>query len=103
MDYLDFLKLVSESKVVITDSGGIQEETTFLQIPCLTMRKNTERPATITEGSNTLVGNQISVIDEHLEKVLSDTYKSGNIPEFWDGHAAERILDILISELADGR
>lgn len=100
LGYLDFLNLVSESSVVITDSGGIQEETTYLKIPCLTMRENTERPITITQGSNTLVGSELSKIEQQLDNIINDSYKPSVIPEFWDGHAAQRILDIIIAELS---
>ena len=94
LGYLDFMKLVTNSKIVITDSGGIQEETTFLQIPCLTVRENTERPITIEMGNNELVQLNASLISKRMvEKLNSD--KKGIIPPLWDGHATERILEIL--------
>lgn len=98
LGYLDFLKLMSESKLVITDSGGIQEETTILGIPCLTVRENTERPITITAGTNMLVGTDTKRIlngyRESLNKVRSNTR-----PKFWDGGASERIVQILVDLL----
>ena len=91
--YLEFLKLVSESIFVLTDSGGIQEETTYLNIPCLTIRPNTERPITVWEGSNKLIKPQ-EVVRE-VDLVLGGNGKSGTIPKFWDGRTAERIVMIL--------
>ncbi len=94
LGYLDFMKLVSNSKIVITDSGGIQEETTFLQIPCITVRENTERPITISLGNNELIQLNRELISKRMvEKLKSD--KKGTIPPLWDGHATERILEIL--------
>ncbi len=93
--YIDFLNLMKNAKCVISDSGGLQEESTFLRVPCLTMRENTERPVTITVGTNTLVGSEPAVILGHFEKIMNGTYKKGDIPELWDGHAAERIADII--------
>jgi len=96
--YLDFLKLMSETKLMITDSGGIQEETTILGIPCLTVRENTERPITITEGTNILVGTD-------TDRILNGYRKSLNIaklptkPKLWDGKASERIIRILLNSL----
>ena len=92
LGYLDFMKLVSNSKIVITDSGGIQEETTFLQIPCITVRENTERPITILMGKNELIplnGDRIS--NRMMEKLKN--IKKGKIPPLWDGFATERILE----------
>ena len=98
LGYLDFLKLMSESKLVITDSGGIQEETTILGIPCLTVRANTERPITITKGTNVLVEANtdkiLSVYQENLNRAKSHTR-----PRFWDGRASERIVQILLDSL----
>ena len=95
--YLNFMYLIKNSFAVITDSGGISEETTVLGIPCFTMRNNTERPETQTIGTNTLVGTSI----ENLEKIFSDFLLNGSrksgIPELWDGKASERIIDILLS------
>ena len=95
LGYIDFLKLVKESKVVITDSGGIQEETTFLSIPCLTIRTSTERPVTITEGTNTLLDLDEKLILNVIDTILDNKYKSGRIPELWDGKASERIVKII--------
>lgn len=95
MGYFPFQKLVSDCRYVLTDSGGIQEETTFLQKPCLTLRPNTERPITITLGSNVLIGDDWSAIQGHIEEILSGTFKSGSVPPLWDGKATERILEVL--------
>ena len=91
--YLEFLRLVSESKFVLTDSGGIQEETTFLNIPCLTIRPNTERPVTVWEGSNKLI--TISEAEDEIDIILGGKGKKGAAPKFWDGKAANRIVKIL--------
>ncbi len=95
--YLDFLKLQMDAKFVLTDSGGIQEETTFLGVPCLTVRKNTERPITVSEGTNTVVGLNEKKVTAEIEKIYSGKYKKGKIPEKWDGKTAERICAILKS------
>ena len=88
------MKLVSKSKIVVTDSGGIQEETTFLQIPCITVRENTERPVTITLGNNELIQLNGELISKRMMEKLKNT-EIGEIPPLWDGHATERILEIL--------
>jgi UDP-N-acetylglucosamine 2-epimerase (non-hydrolysing) len=93
--YLDFLCLTSQAKVIVTDSGGLQEESTALGVPCLTMRANTERPVTCTEGTSTLIGNSADLLREQLELVLSGGYKPAKCPELWDGKAAERIVEVL--------
>ena len=93
--YFEFIKLIQSSKMVITDSGGIQEESTFLEIPCLTVRPNTERPVTIDEGSNTLLGLHPEKILLYVDQILKGNYKKGKIPEKWDGKATERIVRIL--------
>ena len=93
--YLDFVALMAESKLVLTDSGGLQEETTALGIPCLTLRENTERPITVTEGTNTIVGNTTDVILDAANNILDNGGKAGRIPDLWDGHTAERIADII--------
>ena len=98
LGYLDFLKLMSEAKIVLTDSGGIQEETTILGIPCLTLRDNTERPITLSEGTNRLVGTKTDDILAGYRKALSDSC-SGKRPKLWDGKAAERIVKILLENL----
>ena len=88
------------SKLVLTDSGGIQEETTVLGIPCLTLRNTTERPITITQGTNVLVWNDTQKIAKEALKVLDAQGKKGNCPEIWDGRASERIVNILSEYLA---
>ena len=96
LGYLDFLKLMSESNVVITDSGGIQEETTILGVPCLTIRENTERPITINEGTNILVGTDTNRILSGYRASLNRARKPTR-PKFWDGRASERIVRILLN------
>ena len=93
--YLEFNYLVQHSMAVITDSGGITEETTVMHIPCMTLRDNTERPETCTVGTNMLVGTNPDNIKPALDKLFSGQWPKGGIPEFWDGHAAERIIRIL--------
>ena len=93
--YLEFLALTSSAKVVVTDSGGLQEETTVLSIPCLTMRANTERPVTVSEGSSTLIGNDAKLLKSQLGRVLEGHYDIGKCPGLWDGDATTRILDAL--------
>ncbi len=100
LGYIDFLKLVSRAAAVITDSGGIQEETTYLKIPCLTMRENTERPVTTSVGSNVLVGNDTERLFCELDSILSGAKREYAIPELWDGHAADRIVTLLLNELS---
>lgn len=98
LGYLDFLKLWSNSVMVLTDSGGIQEETTALGIPCLTLRENTERPITIEEGTNQLVGTSPELIISAARSVMmNDRPATPRSPEFWDGHASERIVEVLLS------
>ena len=93
--YLDMVQLMSQSKLVLTDSGGIQEETTVLGVPCLTVRENTERPVTLDEGTNTLVGTSPEAITREAENIINTGGKQGRCPELWDGCAAERIVCIL--------
>jgi len=95
LGYIDFMNLVVYSKFIITDSGGIQEETTYLQIPCLTFRENTERPITVIEGTNTLVN--FDNYKNYFEQIMEGEYKQGNIPVYWDGHTAKRIKKILLN------
>ncbi|MDA9778872.1 UDP-N-acetylglucosamine 2-epimerase (non-hydrolyzing) [Rubripirellula sp.] len=97
LGYRDFLCLTSQAKVIITDSGGLQEESTALGVPCLTMRSNTERPITCTEGTSTLIGNSALKLRQQLELVISGKYKKGSCPALWDGRAAERIARILVT------
>jgi UDP-N-acetylglucosamine 2-epimerase (non-hydrolysing) len=98
--YLTFLALQQRAALVITDSGGIQEETTYLGIPCLTVRENTERPITIYMGSNILVGRDPERIQKEVEMILAGCVKQSHIPPLWDGHAAERIADVISGSLA---
>ena len=92
LSYIDSVAIMASAKIVPTDSGGIQEETTVLGIPCLTLRNNTERPVTVTEGTNELVGNSPELIVASAIEVLRTGGKKGRIPEMWDGKASERIL-----------
>jgi UDP-N-acetylglucosamine 2-epimerase (non-hydrolysing) len=94
--YLDSLCLLSKSTLVLTDSGGIQEETTALGVPCLTLRENTERPITISEGTNLLIGTDPAKIIAAAQAILAGKGKPGRIPPLWDGHAAERIVEVLL-------
>ncbi|MCA9064653.1 MAG: UDP-N-acetylglucosamine 2-epimerase (non-hydrolyzing) [Planctomycetaceae bacterium] len=103
LGYLEMLCLNSQAKVIITDSGGLQEESTALGIPCLTMRENTERPVTVTEGTSTLIGNDAARLKHELENVLTGMYRTGSCPKLWDGHAAERIVAVLHENLPDRR
>ncbi len=96
LSYLEFNYLVKNAKAVITDSGGITEETTVMGIPCMTLRDNTERPETITEGTNELLGTDPKAIAPAMQKLLSGNWKKGSIPKLWDGNTAERIVDILL-------
>jgi UDP-N-acetylglucosamine 2-epimerase (non-hydrolysing) len=95
--YLSFIYLIKNSFAVITDSGGISEETTVLGIPCFTMRENTERPETQTIGTNTLVGTSIDNLSKHFNDFLANGKRKSGIPELWDGKASERIVDILLN------
>lgn len=93
--YLEFLALQRHATLVVTDSGGIQEETTFLGVPCITLRKNTERPITVTLGTNVLVGQDSTRLHEAVDRVLQGETKPSQIPPLWDGKAGERIADVL--------
>src|SRR2546430_2241480 len=95
LPYIEFLALQRRAAVVITDSGGIQEETTYLGIPCLTLRDNTERPITVTMGTNVLIGQDRQKLLSELKKILAGNAKKGTIPPLWDGHAGERIATLL--------
>jgi len=90
---------MANSKFVLTDSGGIQEESTYLGIPCITMRDNTERPITVEVGSNYLIGLNISEVIKVGNNIINGKMKSHAIPELWDGHAAERIVKIIVDYL----
>lgn len=96
LGYLEFLNLLLDATLVLTDSGGIQEEATFLQIPCLTLRENTERPVTITLGTNYLVGTDPKKIVKTVFDILEGRGKKGAVPPLWDGHASHRILEVLL-------
>lgn len=96
--YLDFLKLMDNAALILTDSGGIQEESTWLGIPCITLRENTERPITAEIGTNEVVGLNIPLAVEKSRAALNGSAKHGNIPELWDGRAAERIVGILMEK-----
>jgi len=96
MSYLPFVGLVARCRMVLTDSGGIQEETTVLGVPCLTMRPNTERPITCEIGTNVLVGTDPHRILREANAILDGRARPSSIPDKWDGHAAERIVDVLL-------
>lgn len=102
LGYLQFIWLVKHSRAVITDSGGITEETTVMGIPCLTLRDNTERPETITQGTNELIGTNPDAVKPAIQKLMSGNWKSGSIPEKWDGKAAERIVAHIQSLVQNG-
>ena len=92
--YLDFVQLLDGAKLVLTDSGGVQEETTALGVPCLTLRENTERPITCEVGSNVLVGRDRDKVRRELARVLAGEFPTGKRPPLWDGKAAERIVEV---------
>lgn len=95
LGYFDFQKLIKEASFVLTDSGGVQEETTFRKIPCLTLRPNTERPVTCSLGTNTLIPFDIPIILRFINQIKNNQYKKGEIPPMWDGFATQRILQII--------
>lgn len=99
LSYLEFNYLVERSKAVVTDSGGITEETTVMNVPCMTLRNNTERPETVSCGTNELIGTNPEAIKPALEKLFAGKWKTGSIPEKWDGNAGERIVDIIINKI----
>lgn len=99
MGYLEFNYMVKFCKAVITDSGGITEETTVMGIPCITLRDNTERPETCTMGTNELIGTRPEAIRPALDRLFSEKWKKGGIPELWDGKAAKRIVTIMLNEI----
>ena len=96
LGYLDFLKLMTSARLVLTDSGGIQEETTILNIPCLTLRENTERPITVEIGSNQIAGTDPDRIIRAYRQATNGERRKSQIPPLWDGYAAERIVKILV-------
>jgi UDP-N-acetylglucosamine 2-epimerase (non-hydrolysing) len=95
--YLDFLQLVKNADMVITDSGGIQEETTVLKIPCVTLRNNTERPVTVAEGTNYLIGTSPALLQNTVSDIISGKMKASRVPDYWDGKAADRIVKCLLA------
>ena len=95
LGYLDFLCLQMNARFLLTDSGGIQEESTFFGVPCLTLRENTERPITVTQGTNTLVGTDPERIIKESLKIISGGGKRGRVPELWDDRVAQRIVRVL--------
>lgn len=98
LGYLEFLHLNMNARMVLTDSGGLQEETTVLGVPCITLRHNTERPVTLTQGTNQLVGNEPQAILDAARAVIEGRGRKGRVPEKWDGRSAERIVDVLLRE-----
>jgi len=103
ISYLDFVALQSRATAVITDSGGVQEETTYLGVPCLTVRENTERPITVSLGTNTLVGQDMELLTSEVNRALDGEGKRGGIPPLWDGLSAGRIADVIIGGAAPSR
>ncbi len=95
LGYLEFIYLVKNAKGIITDSGGITEEATVLHIPCLTLRNSTERPETVTQGTNELIGDNIEKLQLYLKKILDNNWKKGTVPDLWDGNTSERIVNVL--------
>ena len=100
LGYLDFMCLMKRARIVVTDSGGIQEETTCLRVPCVTVRDNTERPVTIENGTNIIAGTTQTRIKSAIRQQLAKTFE-GPSPKNWDGKAAERIVDILVQSVAN--
>jgi UDP-N-acetylglucosamine 2-epimerase (non-hydrolysing) len=96
--YIDFLTLIRNSELILTDSGGIQEESTYLGVQCITLRKSTERPSTVDEGTNQLVGEDFEIAKTAANEVLNGFKKEGKIPDLWDGKSAERIVEILVNK-----
>jgi len=101
LGYIDFISLVKGAKFVLTDSGGVQEETTYLGIPCLTLREGTERPVTVGKGTNVLVGFDKEKILREIKQIMAGGFKKGEIPSLWDGRASERIVNTLIKHVRD--
>jgi UDP-N-acetylglucosamine 2-epimerase (non-hydrolysing) len=99
LGYIDFLALTSHAALILTDSGGLQEESTALGIPCLTLRENTERPVTVTDGTNRIVGTRTADIIDGVTRALASN-RTARLPDLWDGHAAERIATVLATFLA---
>jgi UDP-N-acetylglucosamine 2-epimerase (non-hydrolysing) len=101
VSYLEMLGLLKDARMVLTDSGGLQEETTALGIPCITLRENTERPITVSQGTNTVVGSDPQMILNCVNEILESGGKAGKIPEFWDGKSAERIVKVVKKVIID--
>ena len=99
LGYMDMICLLNNAKFVITDSGGVQEETTVLGVPCLTMRRNTERPVTVKIGTNIVVNGNKGKIVKEVKKIMAGRAKKGGIPKYWDGNTAERIVRILMENI----
>ena len=97
--YIDFLKLIKNAELILTDSGGIQEESTFLKVQCITLRKSTERPVTVEIGTNHLAGDDPEKAERIAVSILNGSSKKGNIPQYWDGNTAERIVDIITTKI----
>jgi UDP-N-acetylglucosamine 2-epimerase (non-hydrolysing) len=95
LGYIDFLALTKNAELIITDSGGIQEESTFLGVQCITVRDNTERPSTVEIGTNQLIGTNMEKVEKAAIDVLAGKKKTGSVPELWDGLTAKRIVKIL--------
>jgi UDP-N-acetylglucosamine 2-epimerase (non-hydrolysing) len=95
LGYIEFTSLMLYSKIVVTDSGGVQEETTVLGIPCITMRENTERPITVTEGTNIIIGNDYERLFQLTDKALNNQWKEASVPMYWDGKTSERVIEVL--------
>jgi UDP-N-acetylglucosamine 2-epimerase (non-hydrolysing) len=102
LGYLDFLHLMSEAKIVLTDSGGIQEETTILGVPCITLRNTTERPVTLEHGTNVLVGPDPEKIIAEFSRLFYNPQKLSHSPRYWDGSAAKRIIQVLVEDFSRG-
>jgi UDP-N-acetylglucosamine 2-epimerase (non-hydrolysing) len=100
LGYLEFLSLSSAARLIVTDSGGLQEEATVLGIPCLTLRANTERPITVSQGTSTLVGQDVALLESLVDDVLAGRYKQGRAPDLWDGRAGGRIAREVAEFLA---
>jgi UDP-N-acetylglucosamine 2-epimerase (non-hydrolysing) len=99
LGYLDFIGLQRKAKVVITDSGGVQEETTYLGVPCITIRPNTERPVTVDVGTNILIGEDLSGIKDTVLRAFNDGWKTGTIPALWDGHSGGRLASVISQKI----
>jgi len=95
LPYVEFFRLMAQARAVLTDSGGVQEETTFLGVPCLTLRENTERPSTVELGTNELVGLDGDRVRARLQAIVCGRWKAASVPPLWDGHAARRVVDVL--------